>query len=174
MTYVPEATGRRRQRPRKARQAERDRQAVELFLAGGNYDQIAAALGMKHRMTAWEAVQRGLAIRNDEWSASILPHAKTVAWERLERLFARWYPLALGNRQQGLDPDPKALDAVLRIMDRMAKIGGYEEPGKLELSGPGGGPIPIEQARQEADTLLSELAERDAATVALRSLPAAG
>jgi hypothetical protein len=174
MTYVPEITGRPRHRSRKLRQEERDRQAVELFLAGGTYQQIADALGFARKMSAWEAVQRGLSIRHAEWEAGILPHAKTIAWERLERLFARWYPMALGNRAQGIDPDPKALDAVLKVMDRMERIGGYGEPAKVEVSGPGGGPIPIEQAREQADVLLSELAERDAATVALHSLPAAG
>lgn len=42
--------------------------------------------------------------------------------------------------------DIKASELVLKLLERQAKLNGWEEALKAELSGPGGGPVPIRGA----------------------------
>ncbi|GAA3591606.1 hypothetical protein [Streptomyces osmaniensis] len=42
-----------------------------------------------------------------------------------------------------IEGDIKASEHVLKILERQAKLNGWEEALKAELSGPGGGPVPI-------------------------------
>jgi hypothetical protein len=53
--------------------------------------------------------------------------------------------------------DLKAVDTVLKLMDRRAKLNGYDMPVKAEVSGPGGGavqigPVALNELRDLIDT----------------------
>ncbi|KPI31457.1 hypothetical protein OV320_2673 [Actinobacteria bacterium OV320] len=45
-----------------------------------------------------------------------------------------------------VDGDIKASELVLKLLERQAKLNGWEEALKAELSGPNGGPVPIRGA----------------------------
>lgn len=62
-----------------------------------------------------------------------------------EDLIDTYLPLALGEGDEAT-PDPKAAKLVLDTLERQAKVNGWEEALKAELSGPGGGPVPIRGA----------------------------
>jgi hypothetical protein len=64
----------------------------------------------------------------------------------IEDLLDVYLPLAM-------EKDVKAAELSLRLLERQAKLNGYEAVLKAELSGPGGGPVPI------TATSLSELRE---------------
>jgi hypothetical protein len=52
--------------------------------------------------------------------------------------------------------DPKAIEAGVRVLTLKAKVVGYEPPGKLELSGKGGAPIPITLVREVIERVKQE------------------
>ncbi|RIH58395.1 hypothetical protein D3C59_30115 [Streptomyces sp. SHP22-7] len=58
-----------------------------------------------------------------------------------ESILDSFIPLALGDDENG--PDHKAADVVLKTLERQAKVNGWEEALKAELSGPGGGPVRV-------------------------------
>ncbi|WP_399559318.1 hypothetical protein [Streptomyces chartreusis] len=61
--------------------------------------------------------------------------------EILESLLDTYLPIALGA--DGDAPDPKVAKLVLETLERQAKVNGWEAALKAELSGPGGGGIPV-------------------------------
>ena len=61
--------------------------------------------------------------------------------EIFESLLDTWLPLAIGDDDTA--PDHKAADLVLKTLERQAKVNGWEEALKAELSGPGGGPMKV-------------------------------
>jgi hypothetical protein len=46
----------------------------------------------------------------------------------------------------GEELDMRAVDTVLRLMDRRAKLNGLDMPAKAEVTGAGGGPLQMSQA----------------------------
>ncbi|MFD5848271.1 hypothetical protein [Streptomyces chartreusis] len=56
--------------------------------------------------------------------------------EILDRLLETHLPAAV-------EGDIKASELCLKLLERQAKLNGWEEALKAELSGPGGGPVPI-------------------------------
>lgn len=112
--------------------AARELRALDLLAAGANYQQIATVLGMKTRGGAVQLVQRALAKRAQEYAEVTVPEARTLYLERLDKLFQRWFPVALGNPKQQLPPDPVAAKLVLDMMTRYAKVTGIESPIKIE------------------------------------------
>lgn len=61
--------------------------------------------------------------------------------EIFESILDSFLPLALGTEDNS--PDHKAADVVLKTLERQAKVNGWEEALKAELSGPGGGPMQV-------------------------------
>ncbi len=61
--------------------------------------------------------------------------------EIFESILDSFLPLALGTEETL--PDHKAADVVLKTLERQAKVNGWEEALKAELSGPGGGPMQV-------------------------------
>jgi hypothetical protein len=55
-----------------------------------------------------------------------------------------YLPLALGH--DDTEPDQKAAKLCLEMLERDSKINGWEAAFKAELSGPGGGPVPVRSA----------------------------
>jgi hypothetical protein len=61
-----------------------------------------------------------------------------------DSLLDTYLPLALGAKEG--EPDPKAAKLVLDTLERQARVNGWEAALKAELSGPGGGAVPIRAA----------------------------
>jgi hypothetical protein len=60
----------------------------------------------------------------------------------IQDLLDVYLPQALGS-EEGSDPDPKAAELCLKLLERDSKLNGYEAALKAELSGPGGKAIPV-------------------------------
>lgn len=111
----------------------KERQALGMRRAGLTYDEIARNLGYSHASAARKAVQRGLKrTLQDDADAT-----RQLEADRLDRLQAGVWTAAAGG-------DVQALDRVLKIMDRRAKLLGLDVPAKHELTGPGGGGLIVE------------------------------
>ena len=94
-----------------ARASWRQARAVELALAGRSYDQIAHEVGYTNRGNAWRAVQRAL---RDRVVADV-DELREVELARLDALQAAAWPLAEAG-------DLAAIDSVLRVMDKRARL----------------------------------------------------
>lgn len=135
--------------PSKAHRAEiagRRAQLIKLRRAGLSFEhpQILA-LGYGSRQAASKDMIRALEERRDEQAAEASIYRQEEN-ERLDDLLAAVWPHAIGTHQ---DPDgavafdPKAIETVLKLMDRRAKLNGYDMPVRAEVSGPDGGAIPL-------------------------------
>jgi hypothetical protein len=112
---------------------EKERRALGLRRAGITYDEIARQVGYANASGARKAVMRGLKrTLQDDADAT-----RQLEADRLDRLQAGVWNAAAGG-------DVQALDRVLKIMDRRAKLLGLDVPAKHELTGPGGGGLVIE------------------------------
>lgn len=109
---------------RKLKGLEREQAALELRKAGATYRAIGEALGVTP-VGAYKAVMRAIAKLN----ARVIEEAEAVRRLELERLddllLAMWPQAKKGN--QG------AVDRVLRIMERRAKLLGLDAPMKQEM-----------------------------------------
>jgi len=85
-----------------------------------------------------------------------------------------YLPLALGTPTEDSDdpsdadteggPDLKAAEMVLKLLERDAKLNGWEAALKAELSGPGGGAVPISTGTlRELRDLINTAGEPDSA-----------
>lgn len=129
-------------------QAERDQKAIALRRSGMCYSEIAARVGYANRSGAYKAVMRVLEEIAKE-TAEDASHIRSIELQRLDDLLKAVWDTALAG-------DPKAIDRVLKIMDRRARFLGLDAPTKQEVSGPDGDAIRIEDAR----TVLAEAIAR--------------
>jgi len=107
---------------------ERQRQAIQLKMAGASYTQIADQLGYASASGAHAAVKRAMEeVPNEE-----VDSLRQVDNARLNQmLLGVW-----GKAQKG---DFGAIDRALKIMERMAKLNGVDAPTKSEITNIGGG-----------------------------------
>jgi hypothetical protein len=110
----------------KQRLASVDRavQAIELRRAGLTFQQIADRLGYMNRAGAWHAVQTGLRMALETPSRELIG----LEVERLDALQASVWDRALGG-------DMKAIDRVISIMRRRAKLLGLDAPRAVAVGG---------------------------------------
>ena len=115
-------------------------QALQLKQSGMTYEQIAERLGVAQSQVHKDVRRRLAEVRRDDSEAVAEEYA--MAKLRYERLFLRWWPDAIG----GDDERAKvATEMCLRIMGRMAQIGGLipDKPliqlNTLQINGDGGG-----------------------------------
>jgi len=109
---------------------ERDLKALELRKAGVSYEEIAKALGWKGKQGAWFAVKRCLKKVRQESATELV----VLEVERLDKMqTALW-----AKAQHG---DYGAVDRILSIMTRRAKLLGLDAPEKREITGSDGGPL---------------------------------
>ena len=106
---------------KEADQAERRRQALELRKAGATYDQIARQIGYANEGGAYKAVQAALKAVYREPADEV----RKLELERLDRL-----TLALWTRAK--EGEAEAIDRVLKLMDRRAKLLGLDAPTRHE------------------------------------------
>lgn len=120
--------------PRRMRAVERQRQCLELRIAGYTYDVIAEQVGYSDGSMAYKAVIAGIQKTLQEPADEV----RNLEVARLDKLLAGIYLQA----KQGNLP---AMDRVLKLMERRAKLLGLDRPVQWEVSGPSGGPIPVKE-----------------------------
>jgi DNA-binding CsgD family transcriptional regulator len=111
----------RRQRNAVASTA-RENRALDLLIIGATYAQIAKQLNLKTASGARSLVLRALEKRAAENKIGT-EQARVVFTERLELLYRRWMPEAMGT-----EADPRSAKVVLDILTRYAEINGLKQP----------------------------------------------
>ncbi|MFF8422940.1 hypothetical protein [Streptomyces sp. NPDC015680] len=159
----------------KAKQAETADRRTKLFrlrIQGVKYDDPRILnLGYSTPGAASKDVIRGLQARRDAEAAEVSVYRQQEN-ERLDSLLeAVWNkattPSPVFDRE-GIEVareiDLKAVDTVLKLMDRRAKLNGLDMPVKNEVSGPDGGAIPLGNTLAELTSLMSTAGEPETAT----------
>jgi hypothetical protein len=101
--------------------------ALELRASGARYLQIAKALSVS-KSRAWRIVGKAL--------DQLVEHCKETAERvrQLELYRLDRYRLALDSRKS----DPRTVDTLTRISERVAKLHGLDAPQRIEANGPDG------------------------------------
>lgn len=138
----PQAATPKKRPPRRGeaeRIAARRLQALSLRKAGAPYRAIAAELKVSVE-TAYSDVQAELAALE----ALSSTEAENVRQLELRRLDDLQLALSAAVRRG----DPQAIRTALLVMERRSKYLGIDAAKKSEISGPGGGPIPVADLTQ--------------------------
>lgn len=118
----------------------RANRALELRMAGATWQQIADTLGYRHPSSARQAVNRALE-REQDRMVSLRDEYRTIQLLRTERaLRAIWSQVVAG--------DLFAVDRMLKIMERQAKLMGLDAPTQVTIT---------EETKGELVTLISDL-----------------
>lgn len=122
----------------RANTAERRKKAITLRLAGMDWQSIADQLGYSTRGAAWTDVTRALEanLAEQTQAADTLREVESL---RLDRLQAAAWPSAVKG-------DLKAIETVLKVIDRRAKLHGLDHPVRTEVTGADGGPLAVSTA----------------------------
>ncbi|MGA5670063.1 hypothetical protein ACPCTG_31850 [Streptomyces pseudogriseolus] len=127
---------------------------LELRRQGVRYDdERIEALGYTSPNAARRDLTRALEAHRNEEAAEVAVYRQQEN-ERLDALLEAAWPQATqptpvrdkeGNII-GEELDMRAVDTVLRLMDRRAKLNGLDMPAKAEVTGANGGPLQMSQA----------------------------
>ena len=124
--------GESRTSPRRLAAVEKQRQALQLRYGGATYYAIAQALGYATAQGALLAVEAGLRRTVQEPADQL----RQLDLGRIDAmLLAIWAKARAG--------DYEAIDMVLKLLTRRAKLLGLDAPVRQELTGPDGGPIEL-------------------------------
>lgn len=124
---------------------------LKLRRQGVRYDdERILALGYSSAATARSDLKRVLEQHRDEEAAEVSVYRQQEN-ERLDALLEAAWPRAtqpspvFDKDGEVIDHvlDMRAVDTVLRLMDRRAKLNGLDMPARTEVSGPDGGAIPF-------------------------------
>jgi hypothetical protein len=138
----------------RARRLERQAKALELRRMGKGYSEISAALGLS-RSHAHRLVQAGLAEAKEQVFASAAD-LRAEELSRLDAMLSGLWPLA---RKGALG----AVDRVLKVMERRAKLLGLDAPLRLAHGGdPSAPPINTRTLQTMSDEELERIAAREA------------
>jgi|SRR5690348_152648 len=127
---------------------------LKLRREGVRYDdERILALGYNSAATARSDLKRALEAHRDEEAAEVSVYRQQEN-ERLDALLeAAWpratQPTPVLNKEGnvvGEALDMRAVDTVLRLMDRRAKLNGLDMPAKTEVTGADGGPLALSTA----------------------------
>lgn len=127
---------------------------LELRRQGVRYDDDRVGeLGYKSPDAARRDVSRALEAHRVA-EATEVANYRQMENERLDALLEAAWPVATKPQPifdkegevVGHQMDMRAMDTVLRLMDRRAKLNGLDMPVRAELSGPDGGPLKMAQA----------------------------
>lgn len=110
---------------RKAAIADRRTKAITLRLAGMDYDTIATRLGYAGKGAACKDITRALAANLTDLGRTA-DELREVELARLDRLQATAWAPAVGG-------DLRAIDTVLKIIDRRCKLLGLDAPVRSEV-----------------------------------------
>ena len=109
---------------------ERETKALQAYLAGMTYENVAKAAGYGDRSTAAAAVKRAIARRRAERD-DLADEAGTVMLDKLDMLYRSLVTTALDRN----NPDQyKAVDRILAVMDRTAKLQNLFAPLQVEAT----------------------------------------
>lgn len=127
----------------KAAQAEIDERRAKLIQLRRTKTPFGSpqilSLGYSSEAAARKDFYRAVMERKDATDAEVAAYREEQN-EVIEALLETYLPLALD------DKDIKAAEMVLKLLERQAKLNGWESALKAELSGPGGGPVPVRPA----------------------------
>ena len=121
--------------PQAEQRAERDARIIALALAGMSVRAIADRIGLAKSAVARiirRELGRKVAARDED-----LAQLVALETDRLDRLQVTAWPAAMRG-------DNRATTAVLRIMERRARLLGLDAPTQTAVTGPGGDPLTIE------------------------------
>lgn len=113
-----------------ARTIENRRQALELRLAGANYEEIGTALGLG-KTQAWRLVHGALQSAKKKIAEDV-EKVRDIEVRRLDALLVSLWPKKA---------DPQTAATILKLMERRSRLLGLDAPDKRELSGPQGTPL---------------------------------
>ncbi len=102
--------------PRRLQAIQRQKDALNLRIAGSSYEEIARALGYRDKSGAYQAIMSALKRTLQEPADQV----RTLHLERLNRLLLACWPEA--TNQKNL----KAIDRALKVLDQMAEIQGLK------------------------------------------------
>ena len=118
--------------PRRIAAYEKQRQALALRYGGATYDAIAQAVGYRSKQAAQQGVEAALKKTVQEPADQL----RQLDLGRIDAmLLAIWAKARAG--------DYEAIDMVLKLLTRRAKLLGLDAPVRQELTGPDGGPIEL-------------------------------
>jgi len=136
----------------KARKLQHQVEALELRRAGLGYTAIAARLGLG-KSQAHRLVVAGL----EEARAQVSANADDLRAEEVSRLDAMMVGLWPAARNGAVS----AIDRVVKIMERRAKLLGLDAPERKRLEGPNGGPIQaVSMSADEFRAIAAEIAAK--------------
>lgn len=143
----------------RAKTAERRAKAVAMRLAGVDYETIAQRLGYASRGAAYTDIDRALQARLAEQhqGAHVLRQQELARLDRLQA--AAWTAAASG--------DLKAIETVLKVIDRRCKLLGLDAPVRHEV-------VTLDAIDAEIARLTAELAGTGEAGEAAGAAPAQG
>lgn len=101
--------------PRRMEAKERQRQALELRIAGVTLEVIAERVGFRSRQAAWDSIRRAL----EAIPRPAAEQLRALDVERLDKMALAIWPRCL----QG---DLSAIDRAMRIFSQRARLLGYE------------------------------------------------
>lgn len=141
---------------------------LELRRQGVRYDdERVEALGYSSPSAARKDLNRLLEAHRNEEAAEVSIYRQQEN-ERLDALLEAAWPRAtqpspvFNKDGEVVDHalDMRAVDTVLRLMDRRAKLNGLDMPVRAEVSGPGGGAVRLDHANlAELNTLIMRAGE---------------
>lgn len=109
--------------PRRIEAAEKRRRALQLRKAGATFDQIAEQVGYDNRGNACRAIQQELADLPKEDAVEL----RDLELARLDSLLTAMWPKAMNGNGW-------AVDRVLRIMERRARLAGLDQPEQIAIT----------------------------------------
>lgn len=121
---------------------ERRKQLIALRRKRTPYDSRKILdLGYSSPEAARKDFYRAVTARREATEAEVAAY-RDEQNEIFESLLDTYLPRATDDTE----PDYKAAELVLKTLERQAKVNGWEEALKAELSGPGGGPMRVAAA----------------------------
>lgn len=125
--------------PKKVADADLERRAMQMRIAGASYDEIAVALKISHstaHVYVRTAMDRALVD-----SAELVAELRSKELLSLDIVERRLWQMAVGIGTPGtpgyVEPNLKAIDRLVRIKARRAALMGLDGPTRLEVSDPG-------------------------------------
>ena len=124
---------------RRLEAVDKQRRALELRKAGVGFERIATELGYQGPSGAYNAVMAAL----DKTLREPADKVRSMELERLDAVSIRMY-------QQAREGNLGAIDRLLRLMERRARLLGLDMATQLEVGGVGGGPIKVQEVFVDA------------------------
>ena len=150
--------------PRITKAEELRREALFLRSTGASFAAIGKRLGVS-KSAAFKAVNTALQALREE----ITEQAKLLQAQEAERLDQ----LQLGVWADAIGGNVVAIQTVLRIMERRAKLLGLDQPVKVAQTNPDGSalPAPDQMSREEREARIAELEAKRRGGAAHRAEP---